>query len=77
MPGVKKQLKWLVGFYPKHIAKEDKGFFIPAMSYFSGDEQDTILKDFLGFDRSGIQEKYRKIIEKAEKKIGIGSGNVD
>jgi hemerythrin-like domain-containing protein len=30
---IKKEIKWLTEFYPAHISKEDKGYFIPFMSY--------------------------------------------
>lgn len=65
---IRKQIKWLIEFYPKHIAKEDKGFFIPSMSYFTKNEQNKMLSQFCQFDNTGIQEKYRKITEKSEKK---------
>ncbi|MBC8390280.1 MAG: hemerythrin domain-containing protein [Actinobacteria bacterium] len=58
-----KQLNKLVEFYPKHIAKEDKNFFIPCMAYFTRKEQDNMLNEFWEFDRKLIHEKYRKIIE--------------
>jgi hypothetical protein len=35
-------LKTLTGFYPEHIKKEDKVFFIPSMSYFTDKEKDEI-----------------------------------
>lgn len=65
---IKKQLKWLTEFYPQHIAKEDKRFFIPAMSYFSKRGQIKMLGEFCRFDGSGVQENYRQLVEKMEKK---------
>jgi hemerythrin-like domain-containing protein len=35
----------LVDFYPKHIEKEDKHFFLPIMRYFSQEEKDGMLKE--------------------------------
>jgi hemerythrin-like domain-containing protein len=64
---IKSQIKWLIEFYPKHIVKEDKRFFIPSMSYFSKDEQNKMLSEFCQFDGSSIQETFRKLIEKLEK----------
>ncbi len=58
----------LVEFYPKHIEKEDKHFFIPVMNYFSKQEQDDMLQEFWGFDRNLIHEKYKGIVEKLEGK---------
>ena len=60
---VSAQLSKLVEFYPKHIAKEDKNFFIPCMGYFTRKEQDDMLDEFWEFDKKLIHEKYRKIIE--------------
>ena len=60
---ISKQLNKLVEFYPKHIAKEDKNFFIPCMEYFTRKEQDNMLNEFWEFDKKLIHEKYRKIIE--------------
>ena len=56
-------LNKLVKFYPKHIAKEDKNFFIPCMQYFTRKEQDDMLDEFWEFDKKLIHEKYRKIVE--------------
>ena len=58
----------LVGFYPVHIEKEDRHFFIPCMEYFSRHEQDDMLEAFGEFDRTLIHEKYRAVIEKFEGK---------
>ncbi|MCL4415165.1 MAG: hemerythrin domain-containing protein [Actinobacteria bacterium] len=57
------QLDKLVKFYPKHIAKEDKNFFIPCMEYFTRKEQDDMLDEFWEFDKKLIHEKYRKVVE--------------
>jgi len=60
---VSAQLNKLVEFYPKHIAKEDKNFFIPCMQYFTRKEQDNMLDEFWEFDKKLIHEKYRKSVE--------------
>lgn len=52
----------LVKFYPKHIEKEDKHFFIPVMSYFNKDEQAAMLNEFNEFDRKFIHVKYKNIV---------------
>lgn len=57
----------LVKFYPVHIEKEDKQFFIPVMTYFSSEEKETMLKEFWEFDRRLIHEKYGKIVDELEK----------
>ena len=64
---IQKHIKWLVDFYPQHIAKEDKHFFIPCMGYFDKVQQQKMLKEFYAFDGASIQNKYRKIIQDLEK----------
>jgi len=44
------RMEFLADFYPKHIEKEDKHYFIPAMKYFSKDEQDAMLQEGREFD---------------------------
>ncbi|MFX1452877.1 MAG: hemerythrin domain-containing protein [Promethearchaeota archaeon] len=58
----------LVIFYPKHIEKEDKHFFIPIMKYFTEDEQMKMLQEFWDFDKTLIHEKYKKLVENLQKK---------
>ncbi len=60
-------LKNLVEFYPKHIEKEDKHFFIPVMDYFSDQEKDALLAEGNEFDQNLIHEKYQKMVTDAEK----------
>ena len=59
-------METLVKFYPKHIEKEDKHFFIPCMGYFTEEERDNMLKEFSEFDKSFNHEKYTKIVEQHE-----------
>jgi len=56
----------LVDFYPVHIEKEDRHFFIPSMEYLSIHEQDDMLEAFSEFDRRLIHELYRAVVEKSE-----------
>jgi len=58
----------LAEFYPKHIEKEDKRFFIPIMGYFSAEERDRMLAEFWEFDRNMIHEKYKKLVEQFQGK---------
>jgi hemerythrin-like domain-containing protein len=53
----------LTNFYPQHIKKEDKNFFIPTLKYFSDEEQESMLQEFWDFDKTLIHEKYKKVIE--------------
>ncbi|MFA5388311.1 MAG: hemerythrin domain-containing protein [Candidatus Omnitrophota bacterium] len=59
----------LVEFYPKHIEKEDKYFFLPCMKYFSKQEQAAMLNEFWEFDKKLVHEKYKKIVEEIERVI--------
>jgi hemerythrin-like domain-containing protein len=61
------ELGQLVKFYPLHIEKEDKHFFIPVMEYFSQAEQQNMLEKFWEFDRKMIHEKYKRTVEELEK----------
>ncbi len=58
-----KNLKILIGFYPKHIKKEDEVFFPEVMKYFSREELDLMLHDFWDFDSKMIHEKYDRVLE--------------
>ena len=58
----------LVKFYPKHIEKEDKHFFLPCMNYFNDAEKDAMLNEMREFDQKMIHEKYAKIVEGYEKR---------
>lgn len=61
-------LEELIGFYPRHIEKEDKHFFIPCMAYFSPAEQADLLARMFDFDRQLIHEKYRGVVESIEQR---------
>jgi hemerythrin-like domain-containing protein len=67
-------VKSLVEFYPKHIEKEDRHFFIPIMEYFSKEEKDAMLREEYDFDRDLIHEVYRQYVTTAEEGVGR-SGN--
>ncbi|MBN1151502.1 hemerythrin domain-containing protein [candidate division WOR-3 bacterium] len=57
------KLTFLTNFYPVHIEKEDKVFFPDTEKYFSDEELDNMLKEFLEFDRKMIHEKYNKLYQ--------------
>ena len=63
---IREALSTLVNFYPKHIEKEDKAFFIPVMEHFTKDEKDRLLQEGYDFDAGLIHEKYRKVVEERE-----------
>ncbi len=58
--------KW----YPAHIEKEDRHFFLPALEYFSEQEQEIMLEDFSDFDRTFVQERYEGMIKELERHGG-------
>ena len=60
----------LVEFYPRHIEKEDKHFFIPCMAYCSDGEKADLLQKMWDFDRQLIHEKYRGVVEGIENRKG-------
>ena len=60
-------LRKLVDFYPKHIEKEDKVFFKPAMGYLSKEERDAMLEEEHEFDMQFTHEVYGDIVADYEK----------
>lgn len=67
-PEIMAQLEKLCQFYPRHIEKEDKRFFIPCMDYFTDQEKKDMLQESYDFDKGLIHEKYRDVVEKTEKR---------
>lgn len=61
-------LKTLVEFYPHHIKNEDEIFFPASRAYFSDEEDQAMLGNFLDFDRKMIHEKYKSLVENLEEK---------
>ena len=59
-------MRYLVDFYPVHIEKEDRHFFLPCMQFFTQEEKDSMLKEEFDFDRNLVHNKYRAIVEEAE-----------
>jgi hemerythrin-like domain-containing protein len=62
------ELGKIVQFYPEHIEKEDKRFFIPVMNHLTPAEQQAMLDRFWEFDRTMIHEKYRNVVEEQERR---------
>jgi hemerythrin-like domain-containing protein len=60
LPLIAAGLQSLVEFYPRHIEKEDKHFFLPIMAYFGKEEKDAMLKEGYEFDSKLIHEEYEK-----------------
>ncbi len=53
----------LTQFYPRHIEKEDKHFFLPCMDYLTPKERDKMLEEMGEFDKGMIHEKYTQVVE--------------
>lgn len=62
-----RHLKTLIEFYPKHIEKEDRHFFLPCMEYFSNKEKKEMLEESFQFDRRMIHEHYEKVLDELSK----------
>jgi hemerythrin-like domain-containing protein len=62
------KLSDIIKFYPGHILKEDKIFFINTEKYFTEDELNDMLSGFWEFDRKMIHEKYSKLYESLKMK---------
>ncbi|MBN2151961.1 MAG: hemerythrin domain-containing protein [Candidatus Lokiarchaeota archaeon] len=60
------RMEFLAGFYPVHIEKEDKHYFIPAMKYFTKEEQEALLREGREFDRKMIHRKYEQLVMENE-----------
>jgi hemerythrin-like domain-containing protein len=61
-------MQWLVEFYPKHIEREDKHFFMPVMAYFTKDEKDALLKEGYAFDSELLHRVYQEKVAEAERR---------
>jgi hemerythrin-like domain-containing protein len=65
-PGIISCLNSIVEFYPRHVEKEEKHFFIPAMDYFSDDEKETMLRMFREFDARLFHDEFRMMVSGME-----------
>lgn len=64
--GIVEIIRKLVEFYPRHIEKEDKRFFMPVMGYFTEPEKQDMLKEGYEFDQKLIHAKYLEMVEEFE-----------
>ena len=64
----------LIGFYPTHMEKEERGFFAAAMGYLTGEEKVRMLEEMREFDRRLIHDKYRYLVEGMERDYGGRAG---
>lgn len=63
---IAKQVETLTKWYPIHIEKEDKHFFVSSMNYLSEQEQAAMLEKSREFDRSFTQHRFVGIITELE-----------
>jgi hemerythrin-like domain-containing protein len=61
------KLQILLEFYPKHIEKEDEVFFPSSRAYFSDEEDQAMLAEFLEFDQKMIHNKYKSVVKELKK----------
>jgi hemerythrin-like domain-containing protein len=54
-------LQELTIFYPRHIIKENKHFFVPVLEYFTQEEHNKMIREFEEFDDKILHWKYRKV----------------
>jgi hemerythrin-like domain-containing protein len=65
------QMENLLKWYPAHIKKEDKHFFIHAMNYLSDQEQASMLEELREFDRNFTQDRYTGLITDLEEYLSL------
>jgi hemerythrin-like domain-containing protein len=73
LAGIQQNMSILVDFYPKHIEKEDKHFFLPVMGYFNAAEKENMLERGFEFDQKLIHLKYKEIVEGIGRELKKGS----
>ena len=56
----------LPNFIPGTSKKEDKVFFPLSREYFTDEEDQAILDEFMEFDRKMIHEKYKAVVDGLE-----------
>jgi hemerythrin-like domain-containing protein len=64
--GIISSINSIVEFYPKHVEKEEKHFFMPAMGYFSGAEKEEMLRMFREFDGRLLHDEFRMMVSGME-----------
>ena len=56
----------LLDFYPRHIEKEDRHFFLPVMKLFSQPELDELFRVFWEFDARLYHEDWERRVQQLE-----------
>jgi len=71
-PEVLRLLEDIADFYPRHIEKEDKRFFLPSMDYFNPAEKEALLREEGEFDGNFIHRIYKDRLVAAENLVRAG-----
>jgi hemerythrin-like domain-containing protein len=58
----------LIEFYPRHIEKEDRHFFIPVMSYFTPEEKEAMIRAGYESDSRLLHDEYADLVKSLEVK---------
>jgi hemerythrin-like domain-containing protein len=59
-------VRQLLDFYPSHIEKEDRNFFLPVMKLFSPAEQEELFRAFWEFDAKLYHEDWTRHVSELE-----------
>jgi len=59
-------IRQLLDFYPKHIEKEDRPFFLPVMKLFSPSEQEELFRAFWEFDARLYHDDWTRHVSELE-----------
>lgn len=68
---ISKYMENLLKWYPAHVEKEDKHFFLSAMKYLNDQEQADMLEESREFDRKFTQDRYTGLIRDLEEYLGL------
>jgi len=70
-------LEDLAKFYPAHIEKEDRDFFLPCMDYFTEEERARLLEEEQAFDRTLLDDYFGGMVEAREGKPSVTARRVE
>jgi hemerythrin-like domain-containing protein len=62
LPVIADGFRRLVEFYPKHIQKEDRGFFLPVMGYFNREELEAMIREGYEADSRLLHKEHEKLV---------------
>jgi hemerythrin-like domain-containing protein len=68
LSAIAEDFRSLIEFYPKHIQKEDRNFFIPVMDYFSREEKEAMIREGYAADSRLLHEEYADMVRNLEGK---------